>query len=182
VSFALELSGITVQYGALAANRDARLQVRAGTVHALVGENGAGKSTLLKVAYGEARAAAGTLRIGGADVALGAHTPAGAIGRGLGMVHQHFMLVPPLTVAENVVLGREPIRRVGGVAVLDLAEAATQIGELSGRLGMDVDPTRRVDALSVGEQQRVEIVKVLWRGADVLLLDEPTAVLAPHEV
>lgn len=178
MAVALELAGIGKSYGALAANEDVALAVAPGEIHALCGENGAGKTTLLKIAYGEVRADAGRIVLGGEAIAREAHSPARAIARGLGMVHQHFMLVGPLTVVENVVIGREPRRG----AFLDLARAAAEIRAVSERLGLGVDPARRVGELSVGEQQRVEIVKVLWRGAEVLLLDEPTAVLTPPEV
>lgn len=175
---ALALGHVTKRFGALTALDDASLRVERGTIHAVVGENGAGKSTLLRIAYGETRADAGALRIHGDEVPLARHSPAEGIRRRVGMVHQHFMLVPTLTVTENVVLGREPSR--GGR--LDLDRAASEIAAVSARVGLDVAPTRLVSELSVGERQRVEIVKVLWRGADVLLLDEPTAVLTPMEV
>jgi len=173
---ALELSGITKRYGQLYANRDVSLSVRAQTIHAVVGENGAGKSTLMKIAYGHVRADAGHIAIKGQRVAR--HSVAQAIARGVGMVHQHFMLVGSLTVAENVILGRE-LRRG---PLLDLTRAAAEIRALSRKFGLDVDPAIRVEDLSVGQQQRVEILKVLWRGCDVLILDEPTAVLTPGEV
>ena len=173
---ALELRHIGKRYGALHANEDASLRVERGTVHALIGENGAGKSTLMKIAYGHVHADEGEIWIKGERIAR--HSVARAIERGVGMVHQHFMLVGPLTVAENVVLGREP----GRAGLLDLGRAAGEIRTLSARFGLDVDPMARIEELSVGQQQRVEIVKVLWRGADVLILDEPTAVLTPGEV
>jgi len=175
---ALELSGVTKRYGPVVANRDVDLTVSSGSVHAIVGENGAGKSTLMKVAYGQVRADAGRLALRGEDVPLARHSPAGSIARGVGMVHQHFMLVGPLTVAENLVLGREPRRG----PLVDLRGASERIAELAGRFGLSVDPSARVEDLSVGEQQRVEILKVLWQGCDVLILDEPTAVLTPAEV
>jgi ABC-type uncharacterized transport system ATPase subunit len=175
---ALELRGICKRYGAVQANQDVSLRVEPGTVHALVGENGAGKSTLMKIAYGHVHADAGEISIKGQKV--GRHSPAQSIRRGLGMVHQHFMLVKPLTVVENAVLGREPTR-FGGL-LLDLERAAKELAALSKRFGLDVDPHRRIEDLSVGEQQRVEILKVLYQGCDVLILDEPTAVLTPGEV
>jgi general nucleoside transport system ATP-binding protein len=174
---ALELRNITKTYGALTANRDVSLRVDKQSIHAVVGENGAGKSTLMKIAYGHTRADSGEIWVKGERIAR--HTVAQAISRGVGMVHQHFMLVGPLTVAENVVLGQEPAW--GGV-LLDLARAAAEIRALSKKFGLDVDPDALVEDLSVGQQQRVEIIKVLWRGADVLILDEPTAVLTPGEV
>jgi simple sugar transport system ATP-binding protein len=178
MTFALELVGIAKAYGARVANHDVTLRVEAGSVHAVVGENGAGKSTLMKIAYGETRADAGRIVIRGRDVDRGKHEPRSAIAAGLGMVHQHFMLAQSLSVAENVVLGREP-RRLG---LVDLAKARGEIRDLAKKVGLAIDPDRRVAELSVGEEQRVEIVKVLWRGAEVLLLDEPTAVLTPPEV
>ena len=173
---ALELRHITKTYGATIANRDVSLTVARGSVHALVGENGAGKSTLMKIAYGHASADAGEIWIKGERIAR--HSVAQAIARGVGMVHQHFMLVATLTVVENVVLGQEP-RRAG---LLDLGRAAAEIRALSQKFGLDVDPRARIEDLSVGQQQRVEILKVLWRGCDVVILDEPTAVLTPAEV
>jgi ABC-type uncharacterized transport system ATPase subunit len=173
---ALELRGISKTYGAVVANREVDLKVERGTIHALVGENGAGKSTLMKIAYGNARADAGEIWIKGERIAR--HSVSQAIARGVGMVHQHFMLVGTLTVVENVVLGQEP-RRAG---FLDLGRAAAELRALSRRFGLDVDPDARIEELSVGQQQRVEILKVLWRGCDVVILDEPTAVLTPAEV
>ncbi|HWN68426.1 MAG TPA: ATP-binding cassette domain-containing protein [Haliangium sp.] len=175
---ALELRGICKRYGAVQANQDVTLRVEPGTVHALVGENGAGKSTLMKIAYGHVHADAGEISIKGQQVTR--HSPAQSIRLGLGMVHQHFMLVKPLTVVENAVLGREP-RRFGGL-LLDLDRAARDLSALSRRFGLDVDPHERIEDLSVGQQQRVEILKVLYQGCDVLILDEPTAVLTPGEV
>lgn len=173
---ALELRAITKTYGPLVANRDVSLRVERQAIHAVVGENGAGKSTLMKIAYGHTRADSGEIWIKGERIAK--HSVAQAIRRGVGMVHQHFMLVGSLTVVENVVLGQEPMRG----ALLDLDKAAAEIRALSQKFGLDVDPQARVEELSVGQQQRVEIIKVLWRGADVLILDEPTAVLTPGEV
>jgi simple sugar transport system ATP-binding protein len=173
---ALELRHVAKTYGAVAANRDVSLRVARRSIHALVGENGAGKSTLMKIAYGHTRADAGEIWIKGERIAR--HSVSQSIARGVGMVHQHFMLVGPLTVVENVVLGQEPSRR----GLLDLERAAAEIRALSHKFGLDVDPGARVEDLSVGEQQRVEIIKVLWRGCDVLILDEPTAVLTPGEV
>ncbi|WP_428266829.1 ABC transporter ATP-binding protein [Haliangium sp.] len=175
---ALELRGICKRYGAVQANDTVDLRVEAGTVHALVGENGAGKSTLMKIAYGHVQADAGEIHIKGARMAR--HSAAQSIARGLGMVHQHFMLVKPLTVVENAVLGREPTR-AGGL-LLDLERAGRELSELSERFGLHVDPHDRIEDLSVGQQQRVEILKVLYQGCDILILDEPTAVLTPGEV
>lgn len=144
-------------------------------MHALLGENGAGKTTLMNVVYGLTRADAGEMRFDGQPVEVS--SPTDAIRLGIGMVHQHFMLIPPLTVAENVVLGHETARR----GVMDLEEAYRAVAELSARHGLEVDPRARVADLSVGMQQRVEILKTLYRGARLLVLDEPTAVLTPPE-
>ena len=168
---ALALDGVHKRFGATVALRDAALHVRRGTVHALVGENGAGKTTLMNVAFGLVHADAGTIRV--ATVPRAIASPADAIAAGLGMVHQHFMLVPAMTVAENVALGRR-----GRYDLRRVAEEIRRVGEAT---GMRVDPLARVSELSVAAQQRVEIVKALTRDARVLILDEPTAVLAPRE-
>jgi len=174
----LELHGVSRAFGAALANDRVDFSLERGRIHALVGENGAGKTTLMRVAYGELQADAGEIRIKGEQIRPARHSPREAIRRGVGMVHQHFMLVPPLSVVENVVLGREPLRR----GLLDLDGATRGLEEVSRRFGLGVDPRARVERLSVGERQRVEILKVLWQGCDVLILDEPTAVLAPAEV
>ncbi|GAA1009015.1 sugar ABC transporter ATP-binding protein [Acrocarpospora pleiomorpha] len=148
-----------------------------GHIHAIVGENGAGKSTLMKILYGMQRPDEGEIHINGSPVSF--HTPGDAIAAGIGMVHQHFMLADNLTVLENVVLGSEP--RKGGIA-LDFAAARKKIKEISDAYGLDVDPDVLVEDIGVGLRQRVEILKVLYRGARILILDEPTAVLVPHEV
>jgi ABC-type uncharacterized transport system ATPase subunit len=173
---AVELRGIVKRFGATVANRGAHLTVARGEIHALVGENGAGKSTLMRILAGLHAPDAGEVRIHGQR--LTRHSPEVSMALGVGMVHQHFMLIPGLTVAENIVLGREPRRGLR----LDLARAEREIRELSTRYGLTVDPRRRVSELSVGEEQRVEILKVLYRNADLLILDEPTAVLTPGEV
>ncbi len=173
---ALRLTAIDKHFGAVHANRGAWLMVREGEIHALVGENGAGKSTLMKILSGMTPADGGTIEVSGRDV-TGWNT-AEAIAAGVGMVHQHFMLVPTLTVAENVVLGREPVS--GGR--FNRAEAERAVRELCEQSGLDVPADRLVADLSVGEAQRVEILKLLYRGARILLLDEPTAVLSPPEV
>ena len=173
---AIRMAGVSKAFGAVQANRGASLEVAAGEIHALVGENGAGKSTLMRLLSGMHAPDAGTIEVAGRDVT--GWTTAEAIAAGVGMVHQHFMLVPTLTVAENVVLGREPV--AGGR--LDLARAEREVAALSAETGLAVEPRRLVAELSVGEAQRVEILKALFRGARVLILDEPTAVLSPPEV
>src|SRR6185312_6004034 len=167
---------IEKRFGAVAANRGATLEVAPGEIHALVGENGAGKSTLMHILSGLLAPDAGRVMVDG-RVATGWST-AEAIRAGVGMVHQHFMLVPTLTIAENVVLGREPRR---GPA-LDTAAAERDVTSVAARYGFPMDVKRRVSELSVGEAQRVEIIKTLFRGAKILILDEPTAVLSPPEV
>jgi simple sugar transport system ATP-binding protein len=174
--FAVRLRGIEKAFGAVQANRGADLDIASGEIHALVGENGAGKSTLMRVLSGMYAPNAGTMEVNGRDV-TGWGT-AGAIAAGVGMVHQHFMLVPTLTVAENVVLGSE----ITHGATLDRAAAEQAVRDLSARTGLAVPPDRLVADLSVGEAQRVEILKTLYRGATILILDEPTAVLSPPEV
>jgi general nucleoside transport system ATP-binding protein len=173
---ALELRGIVKTYGAVRANDGVDLAVRWGEVHALLGENGAGKSTLMNVIYGLADPDAGEVLFDGAPVRV--HRPEDAIRLGIGMVHQHFMLIPPLTVAENVILGHETAGRAGAV---DLRRARRSVEELARRYGLEVDAAARVEDLSVGLQQRVEILKALYRGARLLILDEPTSVLTPQE-
>ncbi|MFF1485523.1 ABC transporter ATP-binding protein [Streptomyces sp. NPDC058319] len=170
---AVELAGITKRFPGVVANHDIRLTVRRGTVHALVGENGAGKSTLMKILYGMQKPDEGTITVDGEQVAFG--SPADAIARGIGMVHQHFMLADNLTVLENVVLGSEKLHGIGGAA-------RKKIKEISDRYGLGVRPDALVEDLGVADRQRVEILKVLYRGAKTLILDEPTAVLVPQEV
>ena len=171
----IELAGIVKTFGALRANDGVSLSVEAGSIHALVGENGAGKTTLMKILYGLYQPDAGVIRVAGEAVRL--RSPADALARGLGMVHQHFMLVRPLTVTENITLARE--HRAG--PFLDTARAAADVRALSVRHGLAVDPDARVETLSVGQEQRVEILKALYHGAKILILDEPTAVLTPQE-
>jgi general nucleoside transport system ATP-binding protein len=175
-ALAVELTGITKRFPGVVANSDVNIAVRPGTVHALVGENGAGKSTLMKILYGMQQPDEGRISVDGAPVRFG--SPADAIKVGIGMVHQHFMLADNLTVLENVVLGGEP----GSAVRLDFAAARRRIKEISDTYGLGVRPDRLVDELGVGERQRVEILKVLYRGARILILDEPTAVLVPQEV
>ena len=171
----LELRGITKRFPGVVANDSVNLSISTGEVLALVGENGAGKSTLMNVLYGLYKADEGEILID--DTSVKFNSPADAISAGIGMVHQHFMLVPPFTVAENIALGVEPSRR----GILDLSDLEAQITALGRRFGIDIDPRALVKDLSVGQQQRVEIIKALYRGARVLILDEPTAVLTPQE-
>ncbi|MEU3517305.1 ABC transporter ATP-binding protein [Streptomyces sp. NPDC006654] len=170
---AVELAGITKRFPGVVANHDIHLSVRKGTVHALVGENGAGKSTLMKILYGMQKPDEGTIAIDGEQVTFS--SPADAIARGIGMVHQHFMLADNLTVLENVVLGSEKLYGIGG-------NAKKKIREISDRYGLGIRPDALVEDLGVADRQRVEILKVLYRGAKTLILDEPTAVLVPQEV
>ncbi len=167
---------VAKSFGAVIANREVSLNVARGEIHALVGENGAGKSTLMRVLSGLYAPDAGFIEVNGRDVTGWKTTD--AIAAGVGMVHQHFMLVPTLTVAENVVLGQEP---TNGLRI-DLARAIADVRALSVKSGLAVDPNVKVADLSVGEAQRVEILKALYRGAKILILDEPTAVLSPPEV
>ena len=173
---AVQMEDVAKMFGAVVANRHASLAVATGEIHALVGENGAGKSTLMRVLAGVYAPDFGTVHVNGREV-TGWSTRA-AIAAGVGMVHQHFMLVPTLTVAENVVLGMEPMR---GVRV-DMLQAIADVKALCAKSGLHVDPSAKVADLSVGEAQRVEILKALYRGARILILDEPTAVLSPPEV
>src|SRR3954447_5693609 len=172
----LELNGITKRFGSLVANDGISLSVAPGQVHALLGENGAGKTTLMNVLYGLLQPDEGEIHIDGKAASF--HSPKDAIGAGIGMVDQHFMLVPPFTVAENVTLG---IGQVTPGGLLYAGRTRREVRELSHRYGMDVDPDAIVEDLPVGIQQRVEIVKALVRNASVLVLDEPTAVLTPGE-
>ena len=173
---ALELRGVTKRFGPLVANDAIDFELRRGEIHALLGENGAGKSTLMNVLYGLLTPDEGEIRLEGEPVVIG--SPRDAIARGIGMVHQHFMLVGVMTVAENLVLANEPRR--GGM-LLDTRAAVESTRELSERFGLAVDPYARVEDLGVGAQQRVEILRALFRGARVLVLDEPTAVLTAQE-
>ncbi len=173
---ALEAIGVTKRFGPVTANEGVDLQVERGQVHALLGENGAGKSTLVNILFGLYHADEGEIRVAGTPVRM--DSPRDAITHRIGMVHQHFQLVPPLTVAENVVLGQEPTK---GRGVLDLDAAVAEVTRLAERYGLEVDPRAIVEDLPVGTQQRVEILRSLYRQADVLILDEPTAVLTPQE-
>ena len=173
---ALELRGITKRFGAVVANDSVDFELRPGEVHALLGENGAGKSTLMSILYGVYTPTEGEILVDGEPVRIG--SPSDAIALGIGMVHQHFMLVPVMTVTENMVLGHEPTHD----GFLDVKEARERVREVSDRYGLAVDPDAVIEDVTVGMQQRVEILKALFRGARILVLDEPTAVLTAQEV
>ena len=172
---AIELIGIEKSFGAVRANRDIHLEVARGTIHGIIGENGAGKSTLMSILYGFYQADSGEIRVGGKPTVI--RTPNDAIAVGIGMVHQHFMLVENFTVLENVILGAE------GEALLktSIAKARSELDRLEREYGLEVDPDAIIEELPVGLQQRVEILKALYRGAEILILDEPTGVLTPAE-
>jgi simple sugar transport system ATP-binding protein len=171
----VERHQITKRYGELTANDAVDLVVRPGSVHAIVGENGAGKSTLMNVLYGLVTPDDGTIELAGEPMSWSG--PQDAIRHGIGMVHQHFMLVPSLTVLENVIIGSAPTHR----GLIDRRKARRAVLAVSEEYSLRVDPDRKVADLPVGAQQRVEILKALYRGAEVLVLDEPTAVLTPQE-
>ena len=172
----LELRGITKRFPGIVANDGVSFDLRPGEVHALLGENGAGKSTLMNVLYGLYTPEEGEIRIKGTPTRMS--SPRDAIDAGIGMVHQHFMLIPVMTVAENIVLANEPTRER---VLLDYDAAAQRVRDLSDAFKFRIDPNARVEDITVGQQQRVEILKALYRNADILILDEPTAVLTPQE-
>ncbi|MEN3333781.1 MAG: ral nucleoside transport system ATP-binding protein [Blastocatellia bacterium] len=176
IKYAVEMRRITKRFGEVVANRNLNIAVRDRSIHAIIGENGAGKSTAMNILYGFYNPDEGEILIDGQPRVI--RTPSDAIQLGLGMVHQHFMLVEPLTVTENIILGAEP---TAGVAI-DYKKARQRVREISEQYGLRIDPDARISALSVGQQQRVEILKTLYRGARILILDEPTAVLTPQEV
>ena len=172
----LAMNHITKIYGnGIMANEDVTLSVKEGEIHALMGENGAGKSTLMKILFGIERPDGGEILLNGKPVDIA--NPTVALSMGIGMVHQHFMLVPSLTVAENLVLGSEPTKGI----VMDYNQAVKSTEEIAQKYNLPVDPRARIKELPVGMRQRVEILKALYRGAKLLILDEPTAVLAPQE-
>jgi ABC-type uncharacterized transport system ATPase subunit len=176
VALAIELKGITKRFPGVVANDDVNLTVETGEIHAICGENGAGKSTLMKILYGMQNADEGTMYVNGEKVAF--TSPSDAIDASIGMVHQHFMLAGNLSVLENVILGAEPTK----AGLIDRAAAKRHLKEVGSAYGLEIDPDDLVEDLEVGERQRVEIIKVLYRGAKILILDEPTAVLVPQEV
>lgn len=172
----VEMKGITKRFGSFTANENVNLTLEKGEIHALLGENGAGKSTLMNVLFGLYRPEEGTIAVNGRPVRIDG--PNAAIALGIGMVHQHFKLVEPFTVAENIILGAEPRRAFG----IDYPRALEEVSRLSRQYGLQVDPQARIETISVGMQQRVEILKTLYRGADIVIFDEPTAVLTPQEI
>mgnify|MGYP003088749157 FL=1 len=171
---AVKMENIVKKFGSFTANDGINLTVHKGEVHSILGENGAGKSTLMNVLYGMYRPTSGQIYIKGEKVDI--TSPKHAIELGIGMVHQHFMLIQPFTVTENIVLGVEPVKGVK----IDYKLAKKKVLEISEKYGMQVDPDAKIEDISVGMQQRVEILKVLYRGADILILDEPTASLTPQ--
>ncbi|MER8957594.1 ABC transporter ATP-binding protein [Mesorhizobium sp. M0701] len=172
---AIELIGIDKSFGAVRANRDINLEIMRGTIHGIVGENGAGKSTLMSILYGFYQADSGEIRVGGQPASI--KTPNDAIALGIGMVHQHFMLVDNFSVLENVILGAES----DALLKKSIAKARSELERLEREYGLEVDPDAIIEELPVGLQQRVEILKALYRGAEILILDEPTGVLTPAE-
>jgi len=174
---AVRLKAITKRFGSVLANDAIDIDIKKQTIHAIVGENGAGKTTIMEILYGFYQADSGEIELSGKTVEI--TNPQVAIENGIGMVHQHFMLIPPMTVAENIILGLEPTKKGG---ILELAKAEDKIRRLSDEYGLKINPHAKVETLSVGLEQRVEILKALYREVDILILDEPTAVLTPLEV
>ncbi len=174
---AVEMKDIVKTFGSFRANDGVNLTVHKGEIHAILGENGAGKSTLMNILYGLYQPTSGTIAINGKQVKIDG--PNKAIELGIGMVHQHFMLVQPFTVTENIILGMEPTKSLGRV---NMKQARAKVQEISERYGLNVNPDAKIEDISVGMQQRAEILKVLYRGADILILDEPTSSLTPQEI
>ena len=172
----VEMRNIVKKFGDFTANDGVNLTVHKGEIHAILGENGAGKSTLMNQLYGLYKPTSGEIIVNGKKMEM--NSPRDAISVGIGMVHQHFMLIQPFTVTENIVLGTEPRKGV----VLDMETARKNVAEISEKYGLSIDPDAKIEDISVGMQQRVEILKALYRGADVLILDEPTASLTPQEI
>ena len=175
--YAVQMHGITKKFGTFCALKNVELNVRAGTIHSLLGENGAGKSTLMNVLYGLYQADEGEIYLNGEKVKI--KSPSDAIDLGIGMVHQHFMLVERFTVLQNIILGEEKLSRTG---ILDMKKAKREVEEIAERYGLSIDLDAKICDITVGMQQRVEIIKALYRGANLLILDEPTAVLTPQEI
>src|SRR3954453_12258221 len=176
MEYVIEMLNIRKEVPGIVANDDITLQLKRGEIHALLGENGAGKSTLMNVLFGLYQPEQGQIKVKGEEVKI--TSPNIANDLGIGMVHQHFMLVDTFTVTENIILGKEPTK--GGK--IDLKEAAREVRDLSERYGLKIDPDAKISDISVGMQQRVEILKTLYRGAEILIFDEPTAVLTPQEI
>ena len=172
----IEMRNIVKRFGDFVANDGINLTVHKGEIHAILGENGAGKSTLMNQLYGLLKPTSGDILVNGKKIVM--NNPRDAIDAGIGMVHQHFMLVQPFTVTENIVLGTEPTKGIS----LDMATARKNVVEISERYGLSIDPDAKIEDISVGMQQRVEILKALYRGADILILDEPTSSLTPQEI
>lgn len=176
-SYAVQMHGIVKMFGSFCALDHVDLDVERGSIHAILGENGAGKSTLMNVLYGLYQAEEGEIYLNGEKISI--NSPNDAIAHGIGMVHQHFMLVDNFTVTQNIILGQEPCR---GAGLLDMKSAGQRVRDIIAEYGLEVDPDAKIEDISVGMQQRVEILKALYRGADILILDEPTAVLTPQEI
>ena len=176
MEYVIEMLNIRKEFGNFVANDNITLQLKKGEIHALLGENGAGKSTLMNVLFGLYQPEGGEIRVRGKATALQIRTSQMVLG--IGMVHQHFMLVENLTVTENIILGNEP-KKMG---MINIKDAAKKVAEISKLYGLDVDPYAKIEDISVGMQQRVEILKTLYRGAEILIFDEPTASLTPQEI
>ena len=175
--YAVQMHGITKRFGSFCALDHMELDVKAGSIHSLLGENGAGKSTLMNVLYGLYQAEEGQIYLNGEPVEI--KSPSDAIRLGIGMVHQHFMLVERFTVLQNIILGDETVSHMG---TLNMKKARQDVAEIAEKYGLTIDLDAKISDITVGMQQRVEIIKALYRGANILILDEPTAVLTPQEI